>query len=265
MIRFIVRILLILGIAAAASATAAAQKFDRGMDFRETPVFMPKGNIMFGGTVSYRDFKTYGYKLVILDNMNFNAYTLAATPYLYYVFSKNMAVGLRFSYERTFARIDEINLSLSEDMSFGVSDFFLLQHTYYGSLSYRYYIPIAQSKIFGIFSDVSLNFGAGQGKTLNGTGENVTGTYQDILDLGIDLVPGLVVFVSNEMAVEASVGILGLGWKRIKQTTNQVYEGSYETSKANFKLNLLSVKLGVNFVLPLVKDKASRSTVKKTE
>ncbi len=234
---------------------AAAQKFDRGMSFHETPVFMPKGNIMFGGTVSYRDFKTYDYKLVVLDNMNLNAYTLAATPYIYYFFAKNMAVGLRFSYERTLAMINGIDISLSEDMSFGISDFYLLQHTYYGSLSYRYYIPIAGSRIFAIFSDVSFNFGAGQGKSMQGSGDNVTGTYQDILDLGIDLVPGLTVFVSNEMAVEASIGILGMGWKRIKQTTNQVYEGSYETSKANFKINLLSIKLGVNFVLPVVKDK----------
>lgn len=242
---------------------AKAQKFDRGMDFHDTPVFMPKGNIMFGGTASYRDYKMYDYKLIVLDNMNLNAYTLSATPYIYYVFAKNMAVGLRFSYQRTFASIGSMDLSISEDMSFGISDFYLIQHTYYGSLSYRYYIPIAGSKIFGIFSDISLNFGAGQGKTLSGSGENISGTYQNILDLGIDVVPGLAVFVSNEMAVEASVGILGLGWKRVRQTTNQIYEGQYETSKANFKLNLLSINIGINFVLPLIKQKGAKGEKQK--
>ena len=109
--------------------------------------------------------------------------------------------------------------------------------------------------MFGLFSDISLNFGAGQGKVISGSGQNMTGTYQSILDIGIDVIPGLVVFITNEMSVEASVGILGLEWKRISQTTNQVYEGSYETSSANFKLNLLSISIGVNFVMPLIKDK----------
>ena len=221
----------------------AAEKFDRGMDHREAPVFMPRGQLMFGGTVSYKDFNFYDYKFLILDNINVDAYTLSVAPNVYYSFAKNMAVGLKFSYKRTLAKINETDLSLSEDLSFGISDFYAIQHTYYGSLCYRYYIPIGKSKVFGIFSDISLNFGA----------------YQNILDIGIDVIPGIAVFVTNEMCVEASVGILGLEWKRISQTTNQVYEGSYETSKANFKLNLLSINIGVNFVLPVLKDKPSAS------
>ena len=225
----------------------AARKFDRGLGFRDAPVFMPKGQLMFGGTVSYQDFNFYDYKFVILDDMNISAYTLSATPSIYYTFAKNMAVGLKFSYQRTLGRVDETNLSLTPDLSFGISDFYLIQHTYNGSLSYRYYIPLGRSKVFGMFSDISLNFGAGQGKTVTGTGENVTGTS---------------VFVTNEMCVEASVGILGLEWKRISQTTNQVYEGSYETSKANFKLNLLSINIGINFVLPVGDDRPAAARPK---
>lgn len=242
---------------ASAPRLDAAQKFDRGMDHREAPVFMPKGYLMFGGTVSYRDFNFYDYTFLILNDINVDAYTLSVAPNIYYSFAKNMAVGVKFSYKRTLASIGETNLSLSDDLSFGISDFYALQHTYYGSLSYRYYIPIGKSKVFGIFSDISLNFGAGQGKSLNGRGDNLTGVYQNILDIGIDVIPGIAVFVTNEMCVEASVGILGMEWKRITQTTNQVYEGRYETSKANFKLNLLSINIGVNFVLPVLKDKTA--------
>ncbi|HIT48688.1 MAG TPA: hypothetical protein IAC34_04255 [Candidatus Coprenecus stercoripullorum] len=233
----------------------SAQKFDRGMGLREASVFMPKGHIMFGGTVSYQDYKFYDYKFLILDNMKLNAYSLKATPYVYYTFAKNMAVGVRFSYERFLAKVDRVDISLSDDLTFGIDDYYNLQHTYFGSVSYRYYIPLGKSRVFGLFSDISLNFGAGQGKVISGSGQNMTGTYQSILDIGIDVIPGLVVFITNEMSVEASVGILGLEWKRISQTTNQVYEGSYETSSANFKLNLLSISIGVNFVMPLIKDK----------
>ncbi len=249
-------------LAAGLADAGAAGKFDRGLGFKDAPVFMPKGQLMFGGSVSYRDYNFYDYKFIILDNMNIGAYTLAATPYVYYSFAKNMAVGVKFSYQRTLGRIDETSLSLSPDLSFGISDFYMLQHTYYGSLSYRYYIPLGRSKVFGLFSDISLNFGAGQGKTVNGKGESMTGTFQNILDLGIDVIPGIVVFVTNEMSVEASVGILGLEWKRIDQTTNQVYQGRYETSKANFKLNLLSINIGVNFVLPVGRDKSVQTKKK---
>lgn len=240
-------------------SSTGTEKFDRGLDHRDAPVFMPKGQLMFGGTVSYRDYSFYDYTFLILDDININAYTLSVTPSIYYSFAKNMAVGVKFSYKRTLGRIDQTDISLSDDLSFGISDFYTLQHTYYGSVSYRYYIPIGKSRVFGIFSDISLNFGAGQGKSLSGTGDNLTGTYQKILDIGIDVIPGISVFVTNDMCVEASVGILGLEWKRISQTTNQVYEGSYETSKANFKLNLLSINIGVNFVLPVLKDKPSAS------
>lgn len=247
---------------AGSASAGAAGKFDRGLGFKDAPVFMPKGQLMFGGSISYRDYNFYDYKFIILDNMNISAYTLAATPYMYYSFAKNMAVGVKFSYQRTLGRIDETSLSLSPDLSFGISDFYTLQHTYYGSLSYRYYIPLGRSKVFGLFSDISLNFGAGQGKTVNGKGDSMTGTFQNILDLGIDVIPGIVVFVTNEMSVEASVGILGLEWKRIDQTTNQVYQGRYETSKANFKLNLFSINIGVNFVLPVGSDKSAPSKKK---
>ena len=256
-----ITIFIILMAASVSSLSAKTiQKFDRGMNHKEAPVFMPKGQLMFGGTVSYRDFNFYDYTFLILDNMNINAYSLSVAPNIYYSFAKNMAVGVKFSYKRNLARVDETNLSLSDDLSLGISDFYTIQHTYYGSLSYRYYIPIGKSKVFGIFSDISLNFGAGQGKSINGKGENITGVYQNILDIGIDVIPGIAIFVTNEMCVEASVGILGLEWKRISQTTNQVYEGSYDTSKANFKLNLLSINIGVNFVLPVLNDKPAAAS-----
>ncbi len=248
-----------LSIVAVSSLTAMAQKFDRGLNFTEAPIFMPKGQLMIGGTISYQDYGFQDYKFIILTDMNLDAYSFKATPYLYYSFYKNMAVGLKFSYQRMMAEIASTNLSISADMSFGVQDYFYIQHSYFGSLSYRYFIPLGQSKVFGIFADVSLNIGAGQGKMTSGEGKTLTGTYQQILDLGIDFIPGLVVFVSNEMAVEASIGVLGLGWKRVLQTTNQIYQGMYETSSANFKINLLSINIGVDFVIPITKEKKKSS------
>ena len=43
-------------------SSMGAEKFDRGLDHRDAPVFMPKGQLMFGGTVSYRD---YSFKVFL--------------------------------------------------------------------------------------------------------------------------------------------------------------------------------------------------------
>ncbi len=242
---------------AATSVAAIAQKFDRGLNFTDAPVFMPKGQLMIGGTISYQDYSFEDYRFAILTDMNLTAFSLKATPYLYYSFYKNMAVGFKFSYQRMMAQVSSTNLSIGSDLSFGIQDYYYIQHTYYGSLAYRYFIPLGQRKIFGIFADVSLNVGAGQGKNTSGTGHTMTGTYQEILDISIDFIPGLMIFVSNEMSVEASIGVLGLGWQRVTQTTNQIYQGKYETSSANFKLNFLSINIGVDFVIPVGKQNKS--------
>ena len=86
-------------------------------------------------------------------------------------------------------------------------------------------------------------------KFLSGTGEEMSGYYQKIFDVGIDVVPGVVVFLSNSVSVQASVGVLGLSYKKIDQIKNQVYEGSYSKKGADFKINFLSIGLGINFVI----------------
>ena len=51
------------------------------------------------------------------------------------------------------------------------------------------------------------------------------------------------------MAVEVSVGVLGLNFNKVRQTTDQVYIGESSYNSANFKINLFSIGLGVAFYL----------------
>ena len=62
--------------------------------------------------------------------------------------------------------------------------------------------------------------------------------------------PGLSVFVTNEVAVEVSVGIMGFNYNKTVQTTNQVDKSVMESSGANCKINPLSVGLGMSVYLP---------------
>ena len=51
------------------------------------------------------------------------------------------------------------------------------------------------------------------------------------------------------MAVECSVGVMGLKYKWVDQETNRVETGRNRSGGANFKINLFSVNLGMTFYL----------------
>lgn len=234
-----------------ACSGASAEKFDRGFSLKNPPIFVPKGHLLFGGTVSYRDYQFFDYKFVVLDNLDGKGYMMNVSPYVSYFFADNLAAGARFAYKRSMIQLDEADLSLGDGMSFGVRDYYSIQHTYYGAATFRSYLPLGESRRFGLFNELQLVAGAGQSKILTGKGETLSGTFQHILELGLQVVPGVCVFVTNEMAVEASVGIMGLRYKKVSQLTNQVFEGSFQTSSADFKVDIFSINIGVSFFIPV--------------
>jgi hypothetical protein len=58
-----------------------------------------------------------------------------------------------------------------------------------------------------------------------------------------------VAFITNNAAVELSIGVLGVGFDRTKQIKNQIFEANIKAIDTNFKLNLLSVGFGMSFYL----------------
>lgn len=226
------------------SISFAKERFDRGI---VKSTFVPKGQWFLGGTFSYSEHTNDNYKLLILEDWAGRGYNLAIKPFFGYAVANDLAVGVSFTYKRTMLDIDEMNLNLSEDMSFTLKGFRNLEHTYTGTAFLRTYINLGESKRFGLYNDFKFMFGAGEGRMTNGSGETMTGTHQKIIEAGIILSPGVTVFINNFMAVEASVGVLGFQYKKVTQITNQVYEGSRQTSSANFKIDLLSIGLGIAF------------------
>jgi hypothetical protein len=81
-------------------------------------------------------------------------------------------------------------------------------------------------------------------------GEDKYGTYQDIYKFELGLVPGLTVFVTDEVAVELAVGLMGVNYNKTVQVTNQIETSVMETSGANFRINPLALSLGVSFYIP---------------
>ena len=220
----------------------ARKGYDRNI---KPSLFVPKGSWMGGVTFSYTELTGDNYKLLILDDVNGEGYTFKVSPYAGYFFRDNMAAGVRLNYNRTYADIGNVNLDLGDDLTFDISDYKYLEHEYTAAGFLRTYMGLGNSKVFGFFNELRLTYGYGQGKTLSGSDEKATGTYQTSHRLQIGAAPGLTAFVTNNMAVEVSINVVGLDFKWIEQTTNQVEHGSYRQSSADFKINIFSINIGI--------------------
>ncbi len=227
---------------------AHAQRFDRGIEVNST-VFVPKGQWIVGGNISYSTHDNENYKFLVVENINSTGYNFKVSPMFAYAIKDNMALGLRGGYNRQLLKVNNADLNLGEDMNLGVSDYYSLKHTSTGSLIYRNYITLGQSKRFALFNEMQLTYGYGQAKLVDSSGAAVTGTYETTHDIAIGCSPGLVAFINNSTAVEVNVGVLGFNYSQTKQVTDQVYVGYRKASQMNFKINIFSIALGIAFYL----------------
>lgn len=221
--------------------------FDRGI---VQHTFLPKKQWLTGVNFSYFVTNSDNFKLLMLDQVNGEAYTLSVSPFLGYTVLDNLSVGLRFKYDRTFVNIDRARLQVVDDVELEVNNAYAIQHTYYGTAFLRNYISLGESMRFGLYNELQLTLGGGQGKTTSGVDESFTGTYQNTFEFALGMNPGVVAFVSNLVAVELSVGLMGFTVTTIDQTTDRVYKGSLRTTSANFKIDIFSISLGISFYIP---------------
>lgn len=228
-------------------ANAFGQKQTRKI---ENVPFVYKGEWHVGGDFSYTTHSNENYKFLILKDWSGNGVTFSVSPYFDYVFKDNVSAGFRFNYSRQKLIIDNINVKIDEDLNFQFKDSYDINQMFYSSGYIRTYLSLGTTSRFGLFNEARLTFGAGNGKIVNGKyPEEISGTYQNVYELKVGVAPGIVAFINEYAAVEASVDLMGFSCKWINQTTNQVYKGSRKTTSANFKINLLSINLGVAFYL----------------
>lgn len=226
--------------------TVQAQEFKRNI---ESHTFVPKGQWVVGSSVSYSEHNEQNYQFLVVDGFNSDGYTFKVSPMFCYAFRDNVAAGGRFSYGRTLMKLDNVTLNLDEDTQFDVNDMYQLKHAYSAIGILRNYINIGSSKRFGLFAETRVEFGGSQSKVVTKDGSSLTGTFSKTTDFGLGVAPGIVAFINNYTAVEVSVGVLGLNFSKVKQTTDQVYVGERSSSSANFKINLFSIGLGIAFYL----------------
>lgn len=226
---------------------AEKTKHDRGIVMK---TFIPKGQWMVGTTFSYSEHVDDNFEfLSVLKDINSEGYSFKVTPLVSYAIRNNISIGGRLAYSRSYTKLDNIDLSLGDDLSFSIADYHDVSNTFSGAVFLRTYLNLGDSKRFGLFNEARVTYGYSTSKSTTGIGVDLSGMHQLKHSLNIGVAPGLTVFVNDFTAVEASVNVAGLDFKWYDQTKDQVYQGSRRASSANFKINLLSIDLGIVFYL----------------
>ena len=112
------RIIIILVIAFLCTGLMQAQTkilgrkvFDRGI---QSHTFIPKGQWMVGSTFSYSEHEDDNYKFLVLEKIESTGYTFKVSPFFGYFIRDNVALGGRFSYNRTYTDLGNISLDLDD-------------------------------------------------------------------------------------------------------------------------------------------------------
>lgn len=236
------------------------EKFDRAVG-KMNSVFIPKGYIGGGLNFSYNTLdlgntvNDPGYSMLfsLLSGINAEMQTLGVAPSVSYFVKDNLAVGVRFDYNRTNLNLSNLGLSLGDLASISLSDYVFTKNMYSTAVTGRYYMPIANSRRIAMFGELQLGFDRGQSLTYKVVDGCNLGTFQQIYGFGLNVVPGLCVFATNEVCVEVAVGVLGLNYQHVIQETNKVDVSVMTQSGANFKINPLSISLGMSFYIPMIR------------
>ena len=229
---FAVIIMLCAGLSVwAQNEQAAAEPFDRGIG-KANSLFIPKGTVGGGLSVSYANYQLgngsddAGYKMLfsLLDNVHGGLQSFGVAPYLSYFIKDNLSLGLRFDYDKSGYNLNVADISLGDLMTLN-------------------------SKRFAMFAELRATGAYAQSESYKIEGDKKYGTYQDIYKGSLSVVPGLCCFVTNEAALEVSVGVLGFTHQKTVQTTNQVEVSQMVQNNASFKINLFSINMGVSIYI----------------
>ena len=219
---------------------------NRGLSNLKTE-FVPKGQWVFGGSVSFSTHSNNNFNFLIIEDIKSNGYQFKVSPLVGYAYSKNSLVGVRVGYSRGLTELDNASLSIT---SLDNSYFYSLKHAYNVEALWRTYIPLGKdNKRFALFAEVALAMGGSQSKLASGPQQSLSGVYASSFDVGLGVNPGIAAFLTNNMAIEVNIGVLGFNYSKTRQIGNQVVEGTSSTSQMSFKVNLFSIGLGASFYL----------------
>ncbi len=240
------KLLLSLTMSLCTLSAVGQEQFSRDL---EQIAFVPKGQWLTGISVNYSQSSQDNYQFLVVENLNGDTYSFKVSPMVMYAFHDNLAAGGRFAYQRQRTKLDAASIVLDSETSYDVDNLYSISHNYYATACFRNYISLGHSTRFGLFNEVQMQFGGGESKLQNGSGDDLTGTFERNFSFDVGLAPGMVMFLNNYSAIEVNVGVLGFSYNHTKSTTDRIYVANRTLKSANFKINLFSITFGVTFYI----------------
>ncbi len=222
------------------------QRVDRAV---QKSVFIPKGQWMVGGTVNFSEWDTDNYNLTVLKDVAIEGHTFSGSPYFGYFVANNLAVGARYNYSRNYFFLGNLDLNLGEDFNIQLEDIYYLGHTHTANAFLRSYMPLGMTNVYAAFVDILAGYAHTTSKNSTGRDTEYDGSFTRANTIQLRVCPGMCVFATDFLAVEASIGIMGLKYRWVDQETNKVEKGSSRSGGGNFKFNFLSASIGLTFYL----------------
>lgn len=106
------------------------------------------------------------------------------------------------------------------------------------------HLPLTPNQRFNLVVQTELRFSLEQSLEETDLNEIVTRKYRDEWGLGIGVRPGLLAFVMNNFAVEASVNLAGIGFSVVEVNETNMPDVNVSTANLDLKIDILQLNLG---------------------
>lgn len=242
------RFILLLAAVLVAFPLAAQVNCDRGYVLKDNPVKMVrKGGWMLGGTVGFTGSTSDNRQVLIVNGITGRLYHIDVSPRFCYMIGDNMGIGFGFTYRRNFFNAASANLSM-EGLDLKVKNYYLDNHSYLGSVFYRYYVPFGSGR-FGAYADAELSLGGRQHRMMDNHSADEKGTYGVGFQGALGAYAGVMAFFTSHFAMDLRVGLLSLNYSTEKQTHNQVATGTDHAYSGSFMIDVLALRFGLYYYL----------------
>ncbi|MBR3911203.1 MAG: hypothetical protein IKJ48_00875 [Alistipes sp.] len=212
-------------------------------------LIIPKGEWQLGAQISHVSMSSDNSEyMLLLKNINANGSITKVAPFVAYSYHDNRSIGLRFQYTSASGNVQDGDLDLlSDDLNFHVENIHADMTSVQTAVYHRSYIGVDNKGRIGLFSDIMLGYTSSKTKFIYN--EQTQDTYTKTDQIKLSLHPGIVVFAMNNISTHVSMGIGGISYNHTKYIKNGETIGTRDYSKANFRLDILDISIGLSIHL----------------
>lgn len=212
-------------------------------------LIIPKGELQLGAQLSHVSLASNNSEfMLLLNGLNANGSMTKIAPFFAYSYKNNRSIGIRVQYSTASANIKEGALDLlSDDLSFSFEDLRADISSIQTSIYHRSYLGLDNKGRIGVFADIALSYA--NSKNIFSYDTTTQNTYARTHQLKLSLHPGIVVFPMNNISTHISMGIGGISYNKTSYIRDGVTIGERDFSKANFKLDVLDISIGLTIHL----------------